>query len=311
VLKLDNCNNTKRSLSRSAGASVPSISTAAFNNPAAISLTRGLGVETIMHQGIGQVGLVTGTGRVGAAFSNSPTSGTFFGNQAIESTNSLRLRTLSGKKFEEDKLSLAAGVNLFGGKSKKGLQADIGAVYRKQNELKEDYHGVGLTLGFNKFISIGASQYTNVYYENLRGEKGELVDQFGNIYDVLYSDDPSNETRVNYRVTNFTYSLKFSKFAIDHIVFKTIYEDDEELPDYVKIYNISYFYKKWIITYGRRFEESDREIYDDELEEFVVERDKSAGFLGFQSALGNNFIVGVYVNYYLMNDLSFGLTYFL
>jgi hypothetical protein len=64
----------------------------------------------------------------------------------------------------------------------------------------------------------------------------------------------------------------------------------------------------WIFSYGRRFEKSFKEVYEDEV--FIVEKDKSDTFVGAQYATKSGIIVGGFINYYLFGELSLGLTYF-
>lgn len=309
-LKLDNCNNSKRSLSRSAGASLPSVNSAAFNNPAAVALSRGLGIESIHYQGIAQLGLVTGTGRIGAAISNYPSDGTFFGNIAVESTNEFRKRTVLKKAYEADKIALATAINIFGGKSKKGLQLDLGLIYHRQTEIEKDYYGAGLILSYNKFISFGYSSYTDIHYQELSGKFDDIYDQFGNPTSVIYPTDPNINISEEYRVENTVFGLKFSTVAIDYIKIKTTSLEDSFDPVFIDIYNLSYFYRKWIFSYGRRFESSFKEYYDKDLEEFIIQENKSDSFLGAQYATQNGFLLGAFINYYLHDELSLGLTYF-
>lgn len=308
VLKLKYCNDSKRSLNRSAGASLPSVNSAAFNNPAAISLNKGLGIESIHYDGKAQLGLITGTGRIGAAISNFPSDGTFFGNTAIESSNDFRKRSIEFGRFEQDKFILAGAYNIIGGSRSKGFQADIGLIYRRHTEIEKDYFGGGLILSYNKILSIGASVYDDVYYTNLSGKTDTLIDQNGNQSSVTYPSTPSLITETDYKVTSYVAGLKFSKLAIDYITFSSESQDEEISDTKVSIYNISYFYRTWIFSYGRRFESSFQEVYLDE--KFIEQKDKSNTFLGAQYATSGGFLLGGFINYYLYNELSIGLTYF-
>lgn len=307
-LKLDNCNNSKRALSKSAGASLPSANSAAFNNPAAIALNRGLGIESIHFNGLAQLGLVTGTGRIGAAISNFPNDGTFFGNTALESTNEYRKRAINFRPYEGDKIVLAGAFNLFGAKKKKGLQADIGVIYRRQTQLEKDFYGGGIILSYSKFISLGYSKYSDIYYEDLRGKTDINIDADANETTVIYPDDPSFLTESEFEVHSYMAGLKFSNLALDYLKIVTSSKIDDFDASKVKIYNMSYFYKKWIFSYGRRFETSFREEYIDK--NFEFNEDKSDSFLGAQYATKNGFVLGAFINYYLYNELSLGLTYF-
>lgn len=307
-LKLDNCNNSKRSLSKSAGASLPSANSAAFNNPAAIALNRGVGLESIHFNGYAQLGLVSGTGRVGAAVSNFPNDGTFFGNTAFESTNEYRVRTLKFKPYSPEKLVLATAVNIFGGKKKKGLQLDLGAIYRRHTGLQKDHYGGGLILSYNKFISIGYSEYTDTYFLDLREETIDIIDSDGNETSQTFPNDNIYLYKKESQIKSYMYGLKFSKLALDYLHILSSTEDEHFNDTEIKIYNLSYFYKRWIFSYGRRFEDSFREEYQDDV--FIEKRFKSDTFLGAQYATKNGFLLGGFLNYYLYNELTLGLTYF-
>lgn len=308
ILKLKYCNNSKRSLNRSAGASLPSVNSAAFNNPAAISLSKGLGIESIHYNGKAQLGIITGTGRIGAAISNFPNDGTFFGNTALETTNEFRKRAINYQRLEQDKFILAGAFNAFGGDKSKGLQADIGIIYRRHTELEKDYYGGGLIISYNKFISIGTSFYDDVHYVNLSGKKDTIIDSSGNPTTTYYPTNPLLNVETEYKVKSYVAGLKFSKIALDYINFITVSNDKSFNDVEVDIYNLSYFYKTWIFSYGRRFEKSFKEIYKDEL--FLTQEEKSDSFLGAQYATSNGLLLGGFINYYLFGELSLGLTYF-
>jgi len=306
---MDNCGNSTRSLSRSAGASLPSVNSAAFNNPAAISLSRGLGIETIHYGGESQVGIITGTGRVGAAISNFPNDGTFFGNSPVEDNYSYRMRKVDGEKFKEDKLVLAGGFNLFGAKQKKGIQADVGLMYRKNNELDESFYGGGLTISINKFLSFGYASYNDVHYKDLRNQIVDIVNDDGTVIEGV----PLGNSNIylfdnRFSVYSYTAGLKFSNIAFDYIKFITKFEDNAFEDKISSIYNISYFYKTWIFSYGRRLDEGITDVYEDK--KFILEEDYLESFIGAQYAANGGFIIGGFYNYYLLNELSVGLTYF-
>lgn len=308
ILKLDNCNNSKRSLSRSAGASLPSVNAAAFSNPAAIALNKGWGIETIEYNKQTQVGLVYGTGRIGGAIASYPNDGTFFGNTAIEDTQNYRSRFLKHKRFKEDKFVLATGANIFGGNKKNGLSLDIGLMWRRHLELEKNFYGAGFSLSLNKILSFGYSQYNDRFYRHFSDSIQRVYDQYGDSSRVYYSED--NYYDYEYKVQNFVYGIKFSNLAFDYIKIITS-SDEQEIGDIESnIWNLSYFYQTWIFSYGRRHEKSFKETYDYELEEFVEKEDKNDSFLGAQYAFNSGIMVGGFWNYYLLDELSVGLTYF-
>ena len=255
------------------------------------------------------MGIITGTGRIGAAITNSPNAGTFFGNTAIETKNQYRQRAVNFEKFEEDKISLASAFNVFGGQRKKGLSLDIGVIYKYHEELQKSYFGGGTILSFNKFINIGASYYEDVHYINYSGLIENSIDAFGNSTPLIHGINPLNITETEFRVNSYTAGLKFSVLAIDYINFATTSDDPTFSGATVEIYNMSYFYNKWIMSYGRRFESSLKEEYSAKI--FTSINNKSDSFMGVQYATDSGFMLGAFINYYLFNDLSFGVTYFL
>tara|TARA_Y100000385_G_C12971671_1_gene584308 strand:+ start:250 stop:450 length:201 start_codon:yes stop_codon:yes gene_type:complete len=65
-----------------------------------------------------------------------------------------------------------------------------------------------------------------------------------------------------------------------------------------------------MFTFGTREEESPRETYDHDQEKMVSEKFKYDSFLGVQYALGNHFVLGLFNNYYLLDEWTLGVTFF-
>lgn len=308
-LKLKDCNASKRSLGRSSGASFPNTASAALNNPAALSMDRGIGVEGIFYGSESRFSLVSGTGRIGAAISTTPADETFFGQFALETTNAYRTRRIEGGLYKTKNFNLALGMNLFGKDGSQKIRVDIGGVYKRNQAKNVDFFGGGAILTINKIFSIGMASYSDVLYEDNRDKVVTEYDQFGGSYDIYYPDDPANLTDINVKVDTLMLGFKFANFAIDHLTIKSTYEDEILDSSFVKILNLSVFYKKWIFSYGLREENSFRERYKDEV--FVEEDYKYARFIGAQYALNKNLLVGLFNNYFLLGESTFGLTYFL
>ena len=89
------------------------------------------------------------------------------------------------ERYKEDKFALSGGLNIFGGNKKKGLSLDVGGMWRRHLELEEDHFGGGITLTWNKFLSLGFAQYNDVYFLDLRDEQGQVFDQNGNGTSVI------------------------------------------------------------------------------------------------------------------------------
>lgn len=307
-LKIDTCNNSKRPLARSNSASFPSTTTAAFNNPTALTMERGLGLESIFYKNHGNIGIVSGTGRIGAAISTTPPTEIFFGHYALETQNQYRKRILERNKYQDDNFNLAFAFNLFGKKKRKGLQVDLGGIFKHHKEKNENFLGAGINLSYNKVFNIGYSKYNDVLYEDIRGKTIDLYDTSGGSIPVIYPEDDEWLTDVGTTVENTIIGLKFANFALDHLTIKTIFEDEYYEPTIITILAGSIFYKEWIFTYGKRTEESFREVYQDE--EFIEQRRKYNRFLGAQYALGEYILIGLYHNYYLFNEVTMGISIF-
>ena len=185
----------------------------------------------------------------------------------------------------------------------------MGLMYKRNGKNEENYFGGGATLSLNKIVSIGYSVYQDVLYEDLRGETVDVYDKFGNTSSVHFPDAPSSLTNIPARVESVVLGLKWGNMAFDHLTLKTEFEDDVINPGVTKIFNASMFYKKWIFSYGKREEDSWREAYTGE--SFVATKRKYNSFLGAQYSLSKNFMAGIFHNYYLLNELTVGLTLFL
>jgi hypothetical protein len=310
-IELKTCDANTKAMGRNNSASFPNSSSAAINNPSSLSMEKGFGIESIFYNGNSKVGLITGSGRIGAAISQSPTQESFFSNMAFETSNVYRQRRVENMLHKpEDSYSFSLAANIFGKKKRKGLQFDLGLIAKRNGQADQNFLGAGGTLSYNKVISFGYAQYKDIFYEDLRNQTINLYDTNGNdLGETTYPDNPLYLTDINLLVETFIWSLKYGNFAFDHLTIKTTYEDDIIDPTYIKIFNTSVFYKKWIFTYGMREEESYREAYSDEV--FKSEKFKHDGFLGIQYAIGKSALIGFFSNYYLLNEVSLGLVIFI
>lgn len=303
------CSNVRRNQSRPTNSSLPTQSSAVFTNPAAVSTDRGFGIESINYNGDAQIGIVTGTGRVGAAISNNPSEETFFGNGVQEDYIAYRSRWFNKEKYTSDKLVLSGAMNVFGKKKKKGLQMDVGLSYRQINDIDTSYIGGGVAFNWSRILSFSYSEFRDAYVKDYRGEEAEFCTELGECNPVVFNTLDYNLYERHFQVKNYVTGFNYRNWSFDYSWFTTTNLDDNTKA-YVKIFNISYFYKHWMFTYGTREEESPRETYDPDDEKMISEKFKYDGFLGVQYALGNHFVLGLFNNYYLLNEWTLGVTFF-
>ncbi len=288
-LKLELCNN--RHYSRRSNASMPTEQSAFRMNPSAIPTDKGLGIETIMNDGDYNFGVVTGTGRVGAAVGPYSVDDTFFGNMAIEAVPDYETRMLAGKKYKSQKTVLAGAVNLF---NRRLVKVNVGMAGRYNKYTKNFKTGLGGAVELGIF-SFGYSKYKDEFY--------------------YASPDPIIFPSIAYpyEATITTFGIKIPYFAIDYssIVNKLNVTATADLQTTIKLLSATFFWREWMLTWASRTEDSYRPAFDFETKLFTDVRQKTETFLGVQYAHKNKLVFGVFYNYYLLHDYSLGLTWFL
>lgn len=83
-IELKTCDANTKSMGRNNSASFPNSTSAALNNPSSLSMEKGFGTESIFFNSNTKLGLVTGSGRIGAAIAQTPTQESFFSNLGFE-----------------------------------------------------------------------------------------------------------------------------------------------------------------------------------------------------------------------------------
>lgn len=303
------CSNLKRNQSRPTNSAAPTQSSAVFTNPAAVSTDRGFGIETINYNGDSQIGIVTGTGRVGAAISNNPSEETFFGNGVQEDLLAYRSRWFNKEKYESEKLVLSGAMNVFGKKKKRGLQMDVGVSYRQINDIDTTYVGGGVALNWSRIFSFSYAEFRDAYVKDYRNQTIDYYLPDGTTTPFVFGNDPSNIFEKHFQVKNFVAGFNYGNWSVDYSWFTTTEIESNE-KSYVKIFTLSHFWRRWMFTYGTREEESPREVFDFDTEQMVNEKFKYNAFLGVQYAIGDHFVAGLFNNYYLLREWTVGLTFF-
>ncbi len=280
-LKLDACE--QRRYSRTGGTSIPSESNSYRINPSSIPIEKGIGGEVITARGIYDYGVVTGTGKIGAAVSPTSMQDTFFSNIAIENDADYIIRKRNREEYKSQKVTVATGTRLFKNKSKL-ITPSIGLIGKYGKDSKQFHPGAGLSINFGP-LNLGYSINKDDYF------------------------DPLTQITFDYTTTNTTFGVKLPYVAVDYsIVVNSGLPgvNDTEL----KILSSTLFIKNFMLTYATRTELSYRLKYYYESDSFMAEEEKKDYFLGLQYTVKGKYILGIFNNYFLNREYSFGLTVF-
>ena len=194
-------------------------------------------------------------------------------------------------------------------KNKKGLKANLGVNFRNLPAITTSYLGGGISVSWSSIINFGYSEYQDAYVKDYRGLTLQTYDEYGNPFNIYFDETKTSFYEWHYQVKNYVVGLNLNNWAIDYSWITTTNRENNE-KYYIKILNTSLFYKKWMFSLGFRHEESPREKFDYKLKKMIQEKHKYDSFLGAQYAVGKHFIIGLFNNYYLLEETSLGLTYF-
>lgn len=280
-LKLDACE--KRRYSKTGGTSIPSESSSYRINPSSIPVEKGIGGEVITASGMYDYGIVTGTGKIGAAVSPTSMQDTFFSNISIENPTEYIERKRRREEYKSQKITLAGGTRIFAKKIKL-LTPSIGVIAKYGNDSKKIHPGAGVSVNFGP-INLGYSVNKDDYHETL------------------------SNTTYEYTTTNTTFGVKFPYLAVDYSKVKN--KNLANLNDTeVNILSMTFFWRDFMLTYASRKEISFRPQYDFELDTVNFIDEKREVFNGIQYTIKKRYIVGLFYNYFLNREYSVGLTVF-
>ncbi|MFT6068996.1 MAG: hypothetical protein ACJAT2_002241 [Bacteriovoracaceae bacterium] len=260
---------------RSGGASVPGQGASLSTVPASIANIDRTGVEIIKYDSSFDINLVAGTGVVGSGFSTTNNEGTFFGNIPIESDREFWNRKTNTDKYKSQKINGVLAFNLLG-KKNKIYSASLGLVGKYNGETSKIGGGAGLTLRFG----VLSASYTRTRDDGVDGD---------GLVSTYYTDSLSA-------------GFKIANVAVDY----TLLKNSTDYQTTARIFSISIFLKRVMLTYGQRSEDHGHPVVltSDPLLVDSTDRKDHYGFLGVQVMFKKRFIFGVYNNYYLNNDFS-------
>lgn len=286
------CNPAEEYCGDSTGTSSPTSSASRGTkiriNPAILSVAKGFGVETLYFDSSFDFALVSGLGRVGAAISPSNSEETFFGPPGIEDPTALLERKRGHHKFKAPKYTLATAVNIFdnrrSGMSRFALNLGVMGKYHQPTGNITPGGGLSAVAGP---VNIGFSMYS----------------------DELSIGDPSDgPTYLLYRYNVTTYSVGafIGPLAIDYSFLRVLESGDAT----VSLITGTWIFKRALATVALRTEKILRPTYNYETDLLELVEHKDEYFAGLQVQVANPVLVGVFYNYYLVRDISFGLTLF-
>lgn len=260
-------------------------------NPAAVPTHDTYGVDALYFKGTFDLAIVKGLGRVGAALSPTNNEETFFGVPAIESDEELFDRKFLTEKYKSEKVTLATAFNLFKSQSSglRKFELNLG-VAGKYNKLSYLTTGGGGLSGVAGPFTFGYSAYSDSHFEKKNPVYGQMED-FEEIFSI--------ET-VSIGIFLNSLAIDYSELRVNSLL----------NPSKVALTTASLILKKAIISISLRRELSNRLVYNYELEVLEFKKEKSSAFAGLQMTVTDTIRVGVFYNYYLLNELSLGATAF-
>lgn len=300
MLRLTNCEKITKLTRRSSAKSLPSTTTAAQFNPANVSHDRGIGIEGFYqsHNSISG-GIITGTGRTGAAMVSTNAENSFFGNRIVELDPDYLKRRVEKKQYDSKKYSLAIGAALIK-KQKVGL--DVGLMMKYNTDIKNVNYGGGVSLSLG-FLTFGASMY-----------KDDLFLVFDQKYDYrterpYFLNFNQNTYQESFDVYTYSAGFKMKNLYLDWVSINTnynFYQDEVK----IHLYSIAYLWKKFFINVAKRKEETSFLKYDKDLSQLVAKREDNTHYGSIQYSLTNYAIIGAHYNYFLLNEFSASLALF-
>lgn len=259
----------------------PTKSDAIRINPAAVPVETITGIETIYYRGSFDFALVKGFGRVGAAISPSNSEATFFGPPADEDPSDFYARMVARSKFDSQKYTAALGVNLLSndGGSFSSVHVNAGVMARYIAFSRTLMPGLGLQASFGPLYVGGAF---------VRDQQEPL--------NVIEDDT----------LSTFSAGLSLDSVLLDYSVMNVA----GDFAATASVATATVFINRFILTAARREVKSTSLGFDFSTNFPVAQNDKVEWFGGAQVRILPFLVGGVFYNYYLLHEVSFGATFF-
>lgn len=266
-------------------------------NPAVIPIAKGFGAEFLFFDGSVDFALVKGLGRIGTAISPSNSDETFFGPPGFEDVGDFYQRKLGRHKYPNQKITLATAIGLYDNRASgiKKFTLNLG-VMGKYNKVSSAVFGGGGISGVAGPFTFGYSRY---------GDQTIVTTP------EIIPIQPARIDTYTYNVETFSFGAFIQSLAVDYSVLKVLGETTASQST-ATVITTTLLFKKSLITAAMRTDKlaSGRPSFDYGTGGLEYVDTKVEYFGGIQYAVANPLLVGVFYNYYLVRDISFGATIF-
>ncbi len=299
-IDLPSCSGVSKQGRRTSNFSLPSPATAANLNPANTSVDRGFGGELLLQANNPvSFNLLGGSGRFGGALISPTLENSFFGIRVPELSEKFLDRNKEKKRFDTKKINLAIAGKIV---RQKNYGLDFGLLFKRHSEVKKVRTGFGLS-GRAWVFNAGASFYKDDFWLDLKNTTNAAT---GVPYSALFGEDSYEES---FQVKTFSGGIKIRNLSLDYgKIITDKYKFNDERNE-ISIYTASLAWRNFIFNYGMRTEDSPTPKFKDDV--LKDARIKKASYGGIQYSWWRPLVVGVHYNYFLLNEVSATMTFFI
>lgn len=262
------------------GSSRPSSGSFFDINPSMIDLNKLIGFELTYFRDETEFALTSGNGFMGAGISLNASDGTFFGNVPRETDAEYRARHLSLEKYNSPKKQFAFAFKVFEeGGEYLPFQVTMAIIGNYNKETKKTRAGGGITFSLGP-LYVGAAKVKETYL------------------------DKATSTIDEYDVDTFSTGLKIWLLSFDYSYLRTNTSPSQS----ALVYSGSLLLNNVQLIHGYRNERSTYPYFDKDDKTFTDKQKKKSQFYGIKYFISDNFALGGYYNYYLLNEYTAGLS---
>lgn len=272
-------------------------------NPAFVPIAKGFGAEFLLFDGSVDVSLVKGLGRIGAAISPSNSEETFFGPPGVEAPDKLFERKEGRHKFESQKITLATAFGLYDNKSSglRRFSLNLGVMGKLNRQTSTINLGGGVS-GVAGPFTFGYSRYNDETEVDMTLFGGTTKDLFPYSVETYSIGAFLGPLAIDYSVMNMRDEERSNALTVPIGAFDNAAN--------ITVITATLLYERTLTTAAMRTENLTRASYNFETSQLELVDKKVEYFGGLQVLVADPLLLGVFYNYYLMRDISFGATLF-